>query len=289
LTKAFNSDSPLFRDAFEVIFCQIVVGIAIVCQPHIITKSLLLKKDSDVNRYLIAGVTAEILFFSVVIAGIFARISFPDLMVNEEKIGVDGVIPAYVVKTFTSVTGIIVILGLISAGISTLEGLIQTLSTTITSDLLHPLFDHLGKSDAFDKWQININRIVIFFLATLAFITSFRQLVAPDLSVGIFAQNGVYAFFSAAFIPVLMGSFLKNTPYYIPFTSSVIALITHFGVYYGRLTPYMQEEVRNPAVAATIAILSATIVGFTMLGINKLSKVNRTGQRVSNDEIRHVA
>ena len=38
----YNTASPLFRDGFEVIFCTIVVGAAIVCQPHIITKSLLL-------------------------------------------------------------------------------------------------------------------------------------------------------------------------------------------------------------------------------------------------------
>ena len=32
-----------------------IVGVAIVCQPHIITKSLLLKTDRDVNRYLTVG------------------------------------------------------------------------------------------------------------------------------------------------------------------------------------------------------------------------------------------
>jgi len=46
-----NDNSFLFRDYFEIIFAQIVVGIAIVCQPHIITKSLLLKTDKDVNKY----------------------------------------------------------------------------------------------------------------------------------------------------------------------------------------------------------------------------------------------
>ncbi len=55
-----NSSSPLFRGLFEIIIAQIIVGVAIICQPHIITKSLLLKSDKDVNKYLTAGIITEV-------------------------------------------------------------------------------------------------------------------------------------------------------------------------------------------------------------------------------------
>lgn len=60
LADGTNPQSPLFRDYFEIIFCQVVVGIAIVCQPHIITKSLLLKNDNQVNTYLIDQYEAHV-------------------------------------------------------------------------------------------------------------------------------------------------------------------------------------------------------------------------------------
>jgi sodium/pantothenate symporter len=60
--------------------------------------------------------------------------------------------------------------------------------------------------------ELALNRFVIFVLALVSFTLSYNQLVEPDLSVGIFAQNGVYAYFSAAFVPVLFGIFLKNVP-----------------------------------------------------------------------------
>ena len=63
LIQPTNESSFLFRDYFEIIFAQIVIGVAIVCQPHIITKSLLLKTDKDVNRYLTTGIITQILFF----------------------------------------------------------------------------------------------------------------------------------------------------------------------------------------------------------------------------------
>lgn len=140
LATATNPKSFLFRDWFEIIVTQMIVGVAIVCQPHIITKSLLLKTDKDVNRYLTAGIITEMIFFSVVVAGLYARITFPELTIGGERLAMDGIISAYVVEEFPVFIGLIVVMGLLSAGISTLEGLIQSISTTITKDIVEPLF-----------------------------------------------------------------------------------------------------------------------------------------------------
>jgi sodium/pantothenate symporter len=87
--------------------------------------------------------------------------------------------------------------------------------------------------------------------------------------VGILAQNGVYASFSAAFVPLLFGMFLKNVHKAAPIIASVVAIVVHFSVYYGRLTPYMQEPIRNPGVASAIAILSSIVVGAIVYMITK--------------------
>lgn len=46
-----------------------------------------------------------------------------------------------------------------------------------------------------------------------------------------------------------------------------MSLVVHFGIYYGRLTSYMQEPVNNPGVSAAIGIVVSLVVG---LIINKL-------------------
>jgi sodium/pantothenate symporter len=262
LVASVNPESFLFRDNFEIYFCSFVVGVAVVCQPHIITKSLLLKNESDVNKYLVTGIIVEIIFFFVVVAGLYARISFPDLTVNGEAINMDGIIPAYVVQEFPVYIGLIVILGLLSAGLSTLEGLIQSLSTTLTSDIIAPIVDRVaGPNQLSGRKTVLVNKLVIVLLGLIAIFLSYDQLINPSLSVGIFAQNGVYAYFSAAFVPVLFGIFLKDTPRIAPIAASITAIVVHFSVYYGRLTWYMQDAVRNPAVAATLAILASILVG----------------------------
>ena len=272
LANTTNSTSFLFRDYFEIIFAQIVVGVAIVCQPHIITKSLLLKTDKDINRYLTTGVITEIIFFLVVITGLYARLAFPDLTANGVSLKMDGILSAYVVAEFPVFIGLIVVMGLISAGLSTLEGLIQSLSTTITADIIEPLFGKslIEKRNNPDRVRISINKIVIAILAIASIILSYNQLINPKLSVAIFAQNGVYAYFAAAFVPILFGMFIKSVPKIVPIASSISAVIVHFTMYYGKIgIPFSQSSGENPGVAACVAIITSLIVGGLILKLKK--------------------
>jgi len=59
----------------------------------------------------------------------------------------------------------------------------------------------------------------------------------------------------------LRGVFTKNTPRIAPIAAAITAVVVHFSVYYIGITPYMQGAVRNPAIAATLAILSSAVVG----------------------------
>ena len=267
LVAGSNDTSFLFRDFFEIYITQIIIGFAIVCQPHIITKSLLLKHENDTNKYLVFGIITQFIFFSVVFAGLYARISFPDLIAAGAPLKLDQVIPTYVLSEFPVFVGIIVVLGLISAGISTLEGLIQSLSTTTTTDIIKPLF---GKHYPVDpekreKGMILTNKIVIVFLGIVSAYISYGQILNPKLSVAILGQNGVYAYFSAAFVPILFGMFLKDVKKAAPIAASVAAIIVHVSFYYGKIgVPFTKSTGENPGVAASMAFISALVVGTTV-------------------------
>ncbi|WP_303312264.1 sodium:solute symporter [Hymenobacter sp. BT730] len=278
LTHATNPQSYLFRDYFEIIFCQIVIGVAIVCQPHLITKSLLLDNERDVNRYLLTAVLVLTVFFSVVFAGLYARLAFPGLQLNGQELKMDKIMSAYVVREFPVYVGLLVIMGLISAGISTLESLIQSLSSTITSDIIKPLLSPtvFSGTGGFRR-EIWLNRLVITVLGAVAIWLSYDQLLNAKLSVAIFAQNGVYAYFAAAFVPISFGIFLRDAPRLAVTVASVTALLVHFGVYYGRLTPYMQLPVRNPGVSAALGIVAAVVVGGVLyLALHRASVPEKT-------------
>lgn len=269
LVQTYNPASPLFRDWFEVVFCNFVVGVAIVCQPHIITKSLLLRSEQAVNKYLIYAILVLILFFSVLLAGFYCRMMFPDLTFGGKALPLDGIMSTYVVERFSTGVGVLVVFGLLAAGMSTLESLIQSLSITITQDLIRPVLGERAEKTDLNK----VNRKVIIGLAIVTALISYNQLIHPNLSVGILAQNGVYAFFSAAFVPVLFGIFVKDAPAKAVVAASLVAIIVHFGVYYMGLTPYTSGAVRNPAVASALAIVAAFLTGFIFLLIERKKKI----------------
>ncbi|MEM7549378.1 MAG: sodium:solute symporter [Bacteroidota bacterium] len=272
LASMTNPESFLFRDYFEIVFCQFIIGIAIVCQPHIITKSLLLKDDKAVDKYLVVGIVVEALFFFVVLTGLYARISFPDLSINGQQIKLDAIISTYVIAEFPVYVALVVILGLIAAGVSTLEGLIQSISTTISEDILKPLFGNkLYNGDG--AREVLVNKVVIVVLAVISIALSYNQLLNPNLSVGIFAQNGVYAYFAAAFIPVIFGMFLKSVPSQAVIIASVTALVVHFTIYYGGITSYMEGPVRNPGIAAALAILCSVSVALVLYFIYRNKRI----------------
>jgi len=283
LTKSTNPESFLFRNFYEIIFCQVIIGIAVVCQPHIITKSLLLKKDGDVNKYLVTAILTMIVFFSIVIVGLYARLTFPEMAVDGIAIKPDQLIPAYVVEKFQVAVGLVVTMGLIAAGISTLEGLIQSLSITITSDLLISSLPKLGSIT--ERQKVLLNRIVIGVIGVIAIGLSYRQIVAPNLSVAIFAQNGVYAFFAAVFFPLIMGMFTNEMRADAAIVSSIVALLVHFGMYYGHIGYMMQGPINNPAISASTAIILSSISGYLTLKLIKRKNASFNTKNLVNESV----
>jgi len=77
-----------------------------------------------------------------------------------------------------------------------------------------------------------------------------------------FGQAGVYGYFAAAFVPIFFGMFLKNVPLIAPAAAAVVAVVTHFIMYYNKVAvPFTRSSGENPAVAAAVAITLAVLTG----------------------------
>ena len=111
-------------------------------------------------------------------------------------------------------------------------------------------------------------------MAIISFFISWDQINYPNLSVAIFAQNGVYAYFSAAFVPVLFGTFLKDVSVRTVFIASIVAIVTHFSIYYFKITPYMKVPVQNPGISASIGIVASVIIGYFLYKFGQNKKIN---------------
>ncbi|MEP0774406.1 MAG: sodium:solute symporter family protein [Acidobacteriota bacterium] len=246
-----NPDSLLFRDLFEVVAANFVIGVAIIMQPHIISKALYLRSERDVNVYLATAMVVGTLFTAVLLTGLYARLTLPGVLLP------DRVIPTYIVEAFAPGLRAVIMLGVLAAGFSTLEGVALALSSIFAADFYGTLARRAGVSE--EEVRARLLRVGRLFLVALAPVTlalAWWQAVRPSLSVAIFTQNGVYALFAATFAPVAFGIFSRRLTAPWAMASALTALVVHFGMYYGQITPYHT----NPAVPATFALLASLAV-----------------------------
>ncbi|MCB2205598.1 sodium:solute symporter family protein [bacterium] len=256
-----NPDSLLFRDWFETFVANFIIGIAIILQPHIISKALYLRTEKDVNRYLVTALVVATLFFAVLLTGLFAR-----LALGGDELKPDIVMATYIVHEFPPVMRAFIGLGILAAGFSTLEGILVALSSIFANDFLRGVLPaRITAQDSWEKRSLRAAKIFLVLLAPVTLLLSWDQIQHPSLSVAMFAQNGVYGLFSAAFVPILCGVFFERAGKGLVFASSLTALLVHFGMYYGKITVYHN----NPGVTAAVALLASLLVMFAGLLLQK--------------------
>ena len=77
-------------------------------------------------------------------------------------------------------------------------------------------------------------------------------------------RRAAHCLFAAAFVPVLFGTFLRDTPAVAAIAAAVTAVTVHYGVYAtGQwYLPYFADvSVKNPGISTALAVVAATAVG----------------------------
>ena len=253
LLDAVNPTSPLFGDLFTVFIAGFVVGIALVAQPHILTKSMYLSSDRDVSKYLVVAAIVCVVYSAVLVAGLYARLALPASTPQ------DAVMPTYLAQAFSPVVGVLISVALLAAGMSTLDGILVSASTIAANDIYLAWLGRRrleGVDEATrQKVALRASRYVLVGLG----IVSFGLALDPPKLVGIFAQVGIYGLVAASLAPIACGV-LGRPPARDVFAAAIVAPIVHIAVY-GTIV-WGRGEILNPAVSATAGVAASFLVVF---------------------------
>jgi SSS family solute:Na+ symporter/sodium/pantothenate symporter len=251
LVGAVNPASPYFRSVFEVFVCNFLVGLAIVCQPHVLSKALYLREERDVRRYLATAIACGIVFSGVLVTGLWARLT----LAGPQPI--DRVIPTWIAQTFPPEVQVLIAIGLLCAGLSTLEGILLALSAIFSVDV-YPLLAH-GKAE---RGALVFGRLGLVLVALVTAGFALWQIEHPTGgTVAIFAQYGVYLLFTASFLPLGCGMFVPRAGRRLVGAAVAAAVVGYLGT--AVLKPTALAN--NPAVLATVGILAGWLVVATGL------------------------
>ena len=246
---SINPASDLYRDLFETVVSQFVIGVASALLPHLIVKSLYLRSEREVNTYLITASTFVLLFKMVLVAGLYARLELG----AAEGLKPDNVMATYFVTHFSPLVRALVTVGVLAAGFSTLEAIILALASIFSHDIVRPSLLALGKKSVN---ELTLARVFFVLLVPITAVLAWRQIVSPSLSVIIFAFNGILALTAAAVPAIVFGIYSKSQSSRAAFASATTALVVFYAMVWFKITKYHT----NPMIPGTIAIFAGLLI-----------------------------
>ena len=265
LTTWVNPESSLYKDWFSVYISGFLIGAALVCQPHILTKALYVDSNKSVTRYISVFSVVYLLFTCLLLAGFWAHVKVPPEMLLDETTGAmrqDLVMTQYLKVSFPDWLFTIISVVLLAAAMSTLDGLMVGLSTITANDFWINLTSK-GKdgehSNEDYKKAYSVSHIVLIILAVLTFVVTLN----PPKLLGIFGQFGVYALVLTSLPPLINGIFFTKPNLKIVWVASVMAILIYVTLYFFG-PDWFGEGIAfaNPAVPAGIAILLTTVPAY---------------------------
>jgi len=234
LVAPVNHASPLFGSFFSVYVSGFIIGFALMCQPHIMATALYIKNPRHVRRALTLAIILGVVFSSVLVAGIYARVA------GIEGVGQDRVMSAYLAQTFGPYALALVTVALLAAGMSTMSAILVALSSIAGNDLIPSRSPAHARRNA---------RVILVGLGVIVFAIALH----PPHLLGIFGQLGVYGVVSAAAVPVVLGVLAPSFGKAGAAAAALTGPTVHFTLYFAGV-------MANPAESATVGILVSTAV-----------------------------
>lgn len=152
MTSIFgNGYTPTLALFIVVFYSLLQMG-----QPNIGSRFFALKNVKDFKKVLIMTLFGTLLMSSVPWAGFAARILFPDIVA-------DYAVPTMITHYFPSVIAVISVIAIMCAMMTTIDGLLHSISTSIGPDLARDTF---GISD--EKVVLKITRIATIAAGLIA-------------------------------------------------------------------------------------------------------------------------
>ena len=265
LVSTVNPHSLLCRNLFEVFVANFVVGFAIAVQPHFLIKSLYVKTDRDVNKYLTISVLLGFVFSLTLLTGLFARVKFGPSLLGS----IDSVSSVYIVQSFSPTMAAIIAIALLAAAMSTLDGILVALSAIIANDFYLVLWQKklagLDRSEQLER-ALRVGKHAIAVLAVVTFGLAWHQHYHKEFSVAIFAQTWIYALFGATFVPLVFGMFIKDVSKVAVLISAFISIGVHIVFKYGEISfltngpdILIKGDYLNPALTASYGLIAGLV------------------------------
>lgn len=259
----FNSDTSnfIFDSPFGVTVMTWFL-LAFILMPHLMNRILVLDDKAELRKFIFgAGVSLFTMSVFMIWAGLASRALFSD-------INPDSAVPIYLTEALPPLLAIFIIVGILSAILTTADSLLHSMVSIIQQDVYKESYlrhikgadDETINSDAVDTKATWIGRLSAVGIALAAIYIGIER--PPSLFM--LTQIGIAGFLSGCTIPVIMGYFWKDTTKRGAEASFTIGFLTYCVLFFDIPSTGIAPENQFLAfaVATVTSLIAIVIVSF---------------------------
>ncbi|WP_077623374.1 sodium:solute symporter family transporter [Sediminibacillus massiliensis] len=263
LTAPLSNGGP-YNSVLAIMAVQFLL-FSFVLMPHLLNKVLSLETEEQLRPFtLSAGLVLFLISTLMVIGGLAARVIAPSLS------SADAAIPVYILDAFPSVIAAIMIVGIISAILSSTDSLYLGVTSSIGNDLYKVVAPLLSKNKLseyeLDRRAVKVAKGSLVFVGLLTFYISLDR---PE-SLSILIQFSFSAIISGILAPIVLGYFWKKANGY----GAIAAVITGTAL-------YVLFTSQNIIANIYLAMFFASLAGFVVMAVVGLT----TSRAEKNEEV----
>ena len=262
----FSEGHPIFGSALLIIL-MVIAHLPFALNPHIGNKIFALRSDKDIKKLIILLVPLGSILGMTVFGGIHAR------ALLGPGIEPDAAIPSLFTSIFPPFIASFLGVAILSAILSTSDGLFVTLSVIFSNDIyrktLAPIFHKHKSSAEIDKIALWISRIAIL---VICLVTTLMALNRPKF-LSILLWIGVGGIMSATAGPLLIGALWKRA-------TRIGALVSFFTGVSLYIILYVIVGWNNPFGVAGVGVLAgaSTMIVVSLLTNDTSKKITKVGR-----------
>ncbi|WP_347861916.1 sodium:solute symporter family protein [Salimicrobium sp. PL1-032A] len=220
LTNAVASGGP-YNSVLAIMAVQFLL-FSFVLMPHLLNKVLSIETEEELAPFtLSAGIVLCIIATLMVLGGLAARVLYPSLE------SADAAIPMYIIEAFPAVIAAFMIVGIVSAILSSTDSLYLGITTSIGNDLYRVLAPLVMKKErSAEQLDRQALKVAKGALVAIGLLSLYFSLERPE-SLSILIQFSFSAIISGIIAPITLGYFWNRGNNY----GAIAALITGASLY----------------------------------------------------------
>ncbi|MFC0188627.1 sodium:solute symporter family protein [Fictibacillus aquaticus] len=221
LVKAINTtEGSPYNSKLAIAAVQFLL-FGFVLMPHLLNKILSLESEKDLRPFVLSsGVILFIISTLMVLGGLAARVSFPNLK------NADQAIPYYLFEAFHPILAAFLIFGIISAILSSTDSLYLGITASIGNDVYKVAASRINPLLPEDVLEQRTLKVSKYSLVFVGLITLYVSLNRPE-SLSLLIQFSYSAIISGVMAPILLAYFWDNAHKY----GAIASLITGTALY----------------------------------------------------------